>query len=301
MSENNKWIKYENNPVLGGDYGTCFDISVLNEDGIYKMYFSWRPKKSLALVESKDGINWSEPVIIVEPRETKEHWEDNINRPSILKKDGVYHLWYTGQYNASYTTGQSWLFYATSTDGVHFTRYRNEPVLSAEEPWEKVAVMCPHVIWDEEENLFKLWYSAGEQYEPDAIGYATSPDGINWTKYSNNPVFKSDPASAWETVKVGGVQIFKKDGWYYNFYIGYKTVDIAQIGIARSRDGITDWERFPGNPIVEPSAGEWDADACYKPFTIFDGKKWMLWYNGRNGLPEQIGLVTFEGEDFWKV
>jgi len=299
MPVNNKWIKYENNPVLGGHYGTCFDISVLNEDGVYKMYFSWRPKKSLAVVESRDGINWSEPVIIVSPRETEEHWEDNINRPSILKKDGVYHLWYTGQYNASYTTGKSWLFYATSTDGVHFTRHSNEPVLSAEEPWEKVAVMCPHVIWDNEENIYKMWYSAGEQYEPDAIGYATSPDGINWTKYINNPVFSADIDSTWEKVKIAGAQVFKKDAWYYNFYIGYKTVDFAQIGIARSRDGISNWERYPNNPIIVPEEGKWDGEACYKPYVVYDGKKWLLWYNGRNGLDEQIGLVTHIGEEFW--
>ena len=38
-------------------------------------------------------------------------------------------------------------------------------------------------------------------------------------------------------------------------------------------------------------------DACYKPFAIFDGKKWLLWYNGRHGAPEQIGLVIHDGED----
>ena len=38
--------------------------------------------------------------------------------------------------------------------------------------------MCPHVIWDEEMKLFRMWYSGGEQYEPNAIGYATSPDGL---------------------------------------------------------------------------------------------------------------------------
>lgn len=300
MEENKNWIKYENNPVLGGDYGTCFDISVLYEENVYKMYFSWRPKKSLAVVESKDGINWSEPKIIIGPRETPEHWEDNINRPSILKKDGIYHLWYTGQYNASYTTGQSWIFYATSTDGINFTRYSEKPVLSAEESWEKVAVMCPNVIWDEDERIYKMWYSAGEQYEPDAIGYAISQDGINWIKYSKNPVFAPDDKSSWEKVKIGGAQIFKKNEWYYNFYIGYRTVDLAQIGIARSRDGITDWERFSGNPIIVPDEGKWDADACYKPFVVFDGEKWLLWYNGRNGLIEQIGMAVYRGEDFWK-
>ena len=46
--------------------------------------------------------------------------------------------------------------------------------MSAETPWEKVAVMNPHVIWDAQAGLYKMWYSGGEQYEPNAIGYATS-------------------------------------------------------------------------------------------------------------------------------
>jgi hypothetical protein len=38
------------------------------------------------------------------------------------------------------------------------------------------------------------------------------------------------------------------------------------------------------------------ADACYKPFAILDGGRWMLWYNGRRGDAEQIGLAVHEGE-----
>jgi len=26
------WFKYENNPVLGGDLGTCFDVALLREN-----------------------------------------------------------------------------------------------------------------------------------------------------------------------------------------------------------------------------------------------------------------------------
>src|ERR1700690_1892664 len=58
------WVKYSKNPVLGGDLGTCFDISVLKEGETYRMWFSWRPKKSIALVESMDGIQWSKPEIV---------------------------------------------------------------------------------------------------------------------------------------------------------------------------------------------------------------------------------------------
>ena len=46
-----------------------------------------------------------------------------------------------------------------------------------------------------------------------------------------------------------------------------------------------------------PAAGKWDADACYKPFAILDGDRWLLWYNGRRGGTEQIGLATHAGID----
>jgi len=44
-------------------------------------------------------------------------------------------------------------------------------------------------------------------------------------------------------------------------------------------------------------AGTSYQDACYKPFTLFDGKRWPLWYNGRYGWMEQIALVPHDGED----
>ena len=285
------WFKHGNSPVLGGNYGTCFDMSVLKEGELYRMYFSWRPEKSLALVESKDGIHWSEPVIILGPRETAEGWEDDLNRPVVIKHENRYHMWYTGQYKAGKVDGKSWIFYAVSDDGVEWQRVGMEPVLSAEEKWEKVAVMLPQVIWDNNENLFKMWYAAGEQYEPNEVGYATSPDGIQWTKHKANPVFRANKECKWEQHKTAIGQVLKLDDWYLVFYIGFRDEHYAQIGIARSKDGITKWERHPENPIIAPDEGNWDGEACYKPFTIFDGEKWLLWYNGRQGSLEQIGLA----------
>jgi|SRR5690625_4468562 len=291
------WMKHENNPVLGGEYGTCFDISVIQDEGIYKMYFSWRPKKSLALTESKDGINWSEPVIVLGPRETEEGWEDELNRPVVVKREGKYHMWYTGQYKPGAVDGKSWIFYATSEDGVEWQRKRQKPVLIAEKPWEKVAVMCPHVIWDDQDNLFKMWYSGGDQYEPNAIGYATSIDGENWNKYNGNPIFKADAHMEWEQHKVGACQVLYDNGWYIMFYIGYHDEDYAQIGLARSRDGISNWERHGSNPIISPDLNNWDGDACYKPVAVYDGEQWLLWYNGRKNDLEQIGLAVLRDYD----
>jgi beta-1,2-mannobiose phosphorylase / 1,2-beta-oligomannan phosphorylase len=285
------WVKYDQSPVLGGDLGTVFDVSVLDKtNGSYKMYCSWRPKKSIALSESRNGLDWSTPVICLTGNDSSS-WEKDINRPSVLYKDGLYHMWYTGQADE-----HSWIGYATSTDGKIWNRQSSEPVISAELPWEKVAVMCPHVLYDDQSKLYKMWYSGGEQYEPDAIGYATSPDCINWTKFEGNPVFANNPSNEWEMAKVTACQVIKRQNDYLMFYIGFKNVDYAQIGMARSKDGISGWERFSDNPIIKPG-NSWDSSAVYKPFVIRDDHRWLLYYNGRKNDHEQIGIAIHENED----
>jgi predicted GH43/DUF377 family glycosyl hydrolase len=278
------------NPVLGGDLGTCFDISVLKEGDIYRMWFSWRPKKSIALVESKDGVQWSKPIIVLSPND-KTDWENDVNRPVVIKYGNRYQMWYTGQ-----ARGHSWIGYAASQDGKTWQRRSDKPVLSAEKSWEKVAVMCPHVLYDEKLKLYRMWYSGGEQYEPNAIGYATSKDGLKWTKLENNPIFQPVPENAWEKERVTACQVMRQGDWYLMFYIGFRDRDHAQIGVARSRDGIGDWQRHPDNPIIRPGKDKWDHDAVYKPYALFDGRRWLLWYNGRKGGVEQIGLALHDGE-----
>lgn len=291
------WEKFPDNPVLGDDLGVCFDVCIMQEDESYKMYFSWRSRQSIAVVESKDGFNWSKPDICIAPTVSENGWEDDVNRPVVLFKDGLYHMWYTGQFKPGLADGASRIFYATSEDGKNFQRVSENPVLIPDLPWEKVAVMNPSILWDEEEKLYKMWYSGGEQYEPNAIGYATSTDGLSWVKYRNNPIFTANPELSWEQHKVAGPQVLKIDGYYTLFYIGYFDEHYAQIGIARSRDGLLNWQRHPENPVVAPTPDEFDAEACYKPFVCYDGKKWLLWYNGRVGSNEQIGVAIHHGFD----
>ena len=288
------WQKWHANPVLGGELGTCFDLTVLQEDQTYRMWFSWRPQRSIALTESQDGMHWSPPEIVLAPQD----WEAEVNRPSVVKVGETYHLWYTGQIWENERTGTSAICYATSQDGKNWTRVQREPVLSSKLPWEGVAVMCPHVLWDGAAQIYRMWYSGGAQYEPDAIGYASSRDGLHWQKEVRNPVFVADAFSAWEQEKVTACQIVPWKTGYLMFYIGFADIDHAQIGLAYSPDGLTHWERHPANPIIgagEP--GAWDADAVYKPYALWNGERWLLWYNGRRAHVEQIGLAFHESAD----
>jgi predicted GH43/DUF377 family glycosyl hydrolase len=285
------WTKFQENPVLGGDLGTVFDVSVLKEEDGFRMWFSWRPKSSVAIVESNDGIHWSEPIIALGPNKAT-GWEDRINRPIVVKRPDGYHMWYTGQNHRN-----SYIGHAISSDGKTWSRTSDNPVLAPDQPWEKEAVMSPHVLWDEDQNGYRMWYSGGEQYEPDAIGYAVSPDGQTWSKLPA-PVFGPSNESEWESFKVTGGQVILHNGWHIMFYIGFQDIDHAQIGLARSRDGITNWQRHPANPIIwRGVSGTWDHDAVYKPFAVLGDGRWYLWYNGRLHGKEQIGLAIHEGVD----
>jgi hypothetical protein len=169
------WGKFIRDPVLGKSYGTAFDSSVMYQNGIYKMWFSWRPQSSIAYVQSDDGISWTAPRTVLGPAD--DYWEGAVNRPSVIWNANLneYQMWYTGQSDTN-----SWIGYATSPGGISWTRYSSNPVMSPDQTWEGPAVMNPSVIWNPSLDEYQMWYAAGAQYEPVAIGYATSRDGVNW-------------------------------------------------------------------------------------------------------------------------
>lgn len=282
------WVKHKSNPVLGREFGVCFDVCVLREEGLYRMWFSWRPQRSIGITESLDGIVWSKPKIILQP---KLEWESIVNRPAVLRRPGGYEMWYTGQ-----DMERSWIGHAASPDGYSWERTSEYPVFAPEASWEEKSVMAPHVLYDEEQKQYRMWYSGGDQYEPNAIGYALSSDGQHWSRLPQ-PVFTPGSHGAFDQDRVAGPCVVQQGGWHIMFYIGFRDVTDASIGIARSKDGVTGWQRHPANPIIAPGQhfSEWDFESVYKPSAIVEQDRWMLWYNGRRETVEQIGLALHPG------
>lgn len=280
-------------PVFGGpETGTMFDAFVRKQpDGRLRMDVSWRPRESFAVTFSDDGIHWSEPVITLGPNPAS-GWEQIVNRNCVLPDPAGagWLMWYTGQvWEGGH--GKSWIGIARSDDGIRFERFRENPVIVPEADFEKESVMNPFVMF--ENGKFKMWYAAGETYEPNVICYAESDDGINWIKCSGNPIFRSNPEKEYEQERIGACDVLKEDdGGYLMFYIGYRDIHTACVCAARSKDGITGWERVPENPLVMPTPDAWDAESCYKPTVVrADDGTYRLWYNGRRGSAEFIGYA----------
>ena len=63
-------------------------------------------------------------------------------------------------------------------------KFDGNPILMPESGVENQALLYGTVLYDEELELFKMWYSTGREAinMPWAVAYATSADGIHWTK-----------------------------------------------------------------------------------------------------------------------
>ena len=291
MEHTGSFQKYGSAPIFGSrETGTVFDAYVWKQNGRLRMDVSWRVKKALAVTFSDDGIHWDEPVITLECDPSA--GENNLNRNCVIPdpKGNGYLMWFSGQYWEG-DEGRSWIGIARSDDCIRFERFHREPVLVPEADFEKRSVMNPFVMY--ENGKFRMWYAAGETYEPNTICYAESDDGIHWEKYGQNPIFTSVPENEYEQDRVGAVQILREEDGYLMFYIGYRDMDTACICAARSTDGITNWRRVPENPLVTPTPDGWDMHSCYKPAVVRDEDGvYHLWYNGRRHGDEFIGYAT---------
>jgi len=289
------FTKHPKNPIYGGAAtGTIFDVFVTKKENKYRMDFSWRPQKALAVAFSDDGLAWSFPEKVME-HDSESGWEDDINRNGFIFRNGRYEMWYTGQ-----AGGKSFIGMAVSEDGRSFRKLSAKPVLSPELDWEYMSVMNPCVLYDE--GQYKMWYAAGETYEPNVLAYAESKDGLHWEKRTQ-PIFTCEKENAWEQDRVGGCQVIKDERFgYLMFYIGYRDINTAAIGVAVSENGIDGWKRCKANPLVEPDGTGFDGEACYKPSALYDEETglWRVWYNGRKGSDEYVGLAEghLNSEDF---
>ena len=221
-------------------------------------------------------------------------WDKHVFMPSVLfnADSNRYEMWYCGSYGPEV----SWLPYrigfAWSADGINWTKYGN-PVLNPDPgTWDAGSVEVSWVI--RENGQYKMWY-AGLNNNIRQIGYATSPDGITWTKNAN-PVLSAGSA-AWEAGGVFWCSVLSNSGQYTMYYTG---VDItqAQIGRATSLDGIN-WQRDTiNNPVLSGTLGQWDEDV-FGPRCLFTGNLIHMWYTGVYNNERQIGYATSPDGIIW--
>jgi predicted GH43/DUF377 family glycosyl hydrolase len=198
-----------------------------DDDNLYKMYYygysDQNDKWNIGLATSVDGINWQkypQPILY-----GTSGWEYQIGSSSIVKKAGVYYLYYFGRTAPNYRIGL-----ATSTDGVHFTKYSGNPILTNTMNWENSGVIYPAVTY--ENSGFHMIYtnSTGSGF-----GFANSTDGYNWVKENNNPFFTTQNTSNnWAVEKIAFPFWLRLNNETRIYYSGIaQNTDEHRIGMMR--------------------------------------------------------------------
>jgi beta-1,2-mannobiose phosphorylase / 1,2-beta-oligomannan phosphorylase len=168
---------------------------------------------------------------------------------------------------------------------VRFTPDTANPVFAGTDTntWDQHIRERGYILF--EDSLYKMWYTGyrGGNDDPKSLGYATSPDGIHWTRYAGNPIF----SEKWtEDMFVCHIR-----GTYYMVAEGRN--DIAHL--LTSTDGLG-WKE-KGDLILLDSRGDTIEGPYGTPCLWVENEKWYLFYE-RND--EAIWLATSADLITWK-
>ena len=154
---------------------------------------------------------------------------------------------------------------------VHFAPYKNNPVFTGTgmATWDQ-QIRERGWILREGANWY-LWYTGYTHIDSTKyLGYATSPDGIVWTRYKDNPVYNSD----W----VEDMCVVRSGNTYYMFAEGRG--DTAHLLTSTDRIHWTE----QGNLNIRLTNGEQIPQGPYgTPAVLHENDNWYLFYE-RNDL-----------------
>ena len=182
-----------------------------------------------------------------------------------------------------------------SAEDSGFMRSECNPVVTygASGEWDDYGLLSGAVIWDGSQYLMYFTGIDGSNWR---IGAATSPDGVVWTKYANNPVIVLGASGEWDDVHVLRPDALF-DGSTYHLWYTASDGGYYRIGHATSPDGFT-WTKDPDNPVVDRGAYYvWDYYYAMHPTVAeYDGE-YHMWYTGYDGT-YSIGHAT--SADGWE-
>ena len=147
--------------------------------------------------------------------------------------------------------------------------------------WDENLAVATSVMFHE--GIYKMWYEGDGGF-----GYATSPDGLVWSKYGGNPVLQPGPGGAWDEVDIDDASVVYAQGLYRMWYSGVDAANTNRIGHAFSEDGIG-WTRHPDNPVLDLGPpGSMDDQEVIHPCVIYEDGLYRMWYNGHDGTTQRI-------------
>jgi predicted GH43/DUF377 family glycosyl hydrolase len=228
------WTKYPDPVVDLGpssawdDYHT-YSPTVLYDGVLFHMWYSgfdgsiWR----IGYANSSDGILWTKHPTPVLDLGSPTSWDDErVYSPTVIFDGSTYRMWYAGYDGSNYRMG-----YATSPNGFDWTKSGANPVfdVGAGGTWDDTRVFGPSIVFHE--YLYHMWYTGfdGANYK---IGYASSANGITWTKGVLNPILDLGSLNTWEELYVHSPSVEYDGNTLHMWYSGENATN-ARIGYAK--------------------------------------------------------------------
>jgi beta-1,2-mannobiose phosphorylase / 1,2-beta-oligomannan phosphorylase len=189
-----------------------------------------------------------------------ETWDNTIReRGFILLEDGKYKMWYTGYHGDDNTP--KYLGYATSDDGIHWTKNEKNPIFS--EKWTE------DMFVTRQEGKYYM-YAEGKN---DIAHLLTSDDGLKWQEQGDLIILtvKGDTIPG----PYGTPSVWVENGKWYLFY----ERDDKALWIATSTDHKT-WTNLQDEPVLTLGPGAYDSAALAANQVIRYKDKYYVYYHG---------------------
>ena len=179
------FVPYANNPLISSY--TVVPYSLFKLDDQYHMYFLERlPDYNLDLMISSDGLTWGSEIHrnVFSPTQTGKTFNYYA---CVVKQSGIYKAWHSATSDGNIAGTK--LYYSTSADGISYVGQGVVLDNGTYPEYDSRNINQPFVIFDG--TRYHLYYSAFPGYQSGppnpssntSVAYATSPDGINWTKH----------------------------------------------------------------------------------------------------------------------
>ncbi len=233
---------------------------------------------------------------------------DNVGGPSVVKVANTYVMYYTGSAEQG---GPTVILRATSSNGKTWTRAAlpNTAVLAPTVgSFDEEGVGAPQVHYDPADATapYRMWYS-GRGRVFGAIGYATSLDGIAWTKFTGTGTPSDPPVAVLDHGLGGSGDSFSaadpsviKDGPVWKMWYTGDDSNRKRVNYATSVDGIV-WQK--GGTVLGPESPNVTAnysEGAYAPVVYKVGATYNMIFSGRKfvgGGVYQTKLLSSSSSD----
>ena len=236
-------------------------------------------------------------------------WDDSYSySPYVVEAaDGTFHLFYTGW------GAETGIGHAVSTDGRHFARSSDEPILLVErDTGGRTAFAQAPIVYQADDGSWVMFFSEliSRRFHGKNIWRATAPEPAGPWTIGDDPIYTAE--GDWEHEVVAQSLAIADDG-YLLLYDGVSG-DIA-IGGLWSDDGLT-FTPFddpatpePSDPILVPSDDQsWEGLSVGSPVVFArDDGMFELFYTGFEGpenlsgdRPVRVGYAVGDLEGPWR-